>query len=292
MIMPIRLSTKSKILIARILYNIVTQFVGKGKKTVRRQTIKYELDLSEGIELSLYLFGSFQSHISNSKLLNIKADGTIIDVGANVGLMSLQFAARVPHGRVYSFEPTNYAFKKLKKNLSLNPLLACRIFPHQVFISEKSGTNTSMVAFSSWKVDGTRNVSNHLVHLGSPKETTGVLVLSLDDFVEKNHLTRINLIKIDTDGYEYEVLKGARKAIKQFLPAIIFEITLYCLKEKGITFDLYFEYFTDLGYCLFDLLTESEVNQANYKNFIPENGSTDLIAVPLSFHQNNGTKQP
>jgi hypothetical protein len=117
-------------------------------------------------------------------------------------------------------------------------------------------------------------------------------VLSIDDFVDKNHLTKINLIKIDTDGFEYEVLKGARKAIKQFLPTIIFEISLYSLQEKGITFDFYSDYFTDLGYSLFDLLTKREVNQTNYKHFIPENGSTDLIAVPLSFHQNNGTKQP
>ena len=72
------------------------------------------MDLSEGIELSLYLFGNFQKHIINNKILHFKADDVIIDVGANVGIMSLQFAARVPHGRVYSFEPTYYAFENLK----------------------------------------------------------------------------------------------------------------------------------------------------------------------------------
>ena len=273
-------STKSKILIAEILYKIVTPFVGKGKRTVQRQKINYEVDLSEGIELSLYLFGSFQQQITKNRFLHLKADDIIIDIGANVGLMSLQYAAKVKQGMVYSFEPTHYAFEKFKKNLSLNPDLASRVIATQAFISEKSGNNDSLVAYSSWKVDGTRNVNNHLVHQGSPKETTGVPVISLDDFVHKNHITKINLIKIDTDGFEYEILKGARTVIVNFRPIIILEVTLYSLQEKGITFDFYYDYFTGLGYRLFDLVTNVEVNMMNFRQFIPENGSTDLIAIP------------
>ncbi|MEI6137667.1 MAG: FkbM family methyltransferase [Mariniphaga sp.] len=89
--------------------------------------------------------------------MQLKLDSIIIDVGANVGLMLLQFAAKVSMGRVYSFEPTYYAFEKLKRNLSLNPELACRIFPYKMFISEKSGSNILMVAFSRWKDEGHQN---------------------------------------------------------------------------------------------------------------------------------------
>ena len=280
MIKPFRLSTKSKILIGSILYKIVTQIVGKEKKTILRQKIKYEVDLSEGIELSLYLFGSFQRHIVNNKYLQLEADGIIIDVGANVGLMSLQFAAKVPMGRVYSFEPTYYAFEKLKRNLSLNPELAYRIFPHQMFISEKSGSNTLMVAFSSWKVDGTKTVNDHSIHFGTPKCTSGIPNISLDDFVLNNHISNINLIKIDTDGFEYEVLKGAEAVVVNFRPIVILEITLYTLQEKGISFDFFYDFFNRLGYRLFDILTNIELNKVNYKIFIPENGGIDLIAVP------------
>ena len=287
---PIRLSTKSKILIARVLYKIITLIVGKGKKTVQRQKIKYEVDLSEGIELSLYLFGSFQRHITNSRFLHLKADDVIMDVGANVGLMSLQFAAKVPLGRVYSFEPTHYAFEKLKKNLSLNPELTSRIFPHQVFVSEKSGTNSSMVAFSSWKVDGTKTENDHTIHLGTPKDTTGIPTISLDEFVLRNHISKINLIKIDTEGFEYEVLRGAEKVIVNFRPIIILEMTLYTLQDKGISFDFYCDFFQRLGYRLFDIITEIELNRVNYKRFIPDNGSADLIAIPLLFFQNNCAK--
>jgi FkbM family methyltransferase len=280
MIKPIRLSTKSKILVARILYKIVTLFVGEGKRTVQRQKINYEVDLSEGIELSLFLFGSFQRHITNSRFLNLKADDIIMDVGANVGLMSLQFAAKVPFGRVYSFEPTHYAFEKLKRNLSLNPELACRIFPHQVFVSEKSATNCSMVAYSSWKVDGTKTENDHTIHFGTPKDTTGIPTISLDEFMLKNHISKIKLLKIDTDGFEYEVLKGAEKLIVNFRPIIILEISLYTLQDKGISFDFIYDYFNHLGYRLFDLVTNAEVNVMNFRQFIPENGSADLIAIP------------
>jgi hypothetical protein len=137
-----------------------------------------------------------------------------------------------------------------------------------------------MVAYSSWKVDGTKTENDHTIHFGTPKDTTGIPTISLDEFVLKNHLTRINLIKIDTDGLEYEILKGAKTVIVNFRPIIIFEITLYTLQEKGIAFDFIYDYFNQLGYRLFDLVTNAEVNMLNFSQFIPENGSTDLIGVP------------
>lgn len=81
--------TRIKIFLAKILYKTVTLFVGKEKKTIKRGGVTYEVDLSEGIELSLYLFGSFQKHITKNAFLTIKDNFTIIDIGANVGLMTL-----------------------------------------------------------------------------------------------------------------------------------------------------------------------------------------------------------
>ncbi|MBL7933270.1 MAG: hypothetical protein JNL60_15295, partial [Bacteroidia bacterium] len=101
--------TRIKIFGAKILYKVTTLFVGKNKRVIVRDGVNYEVDLAEGIELSLFLFGKFQSHITNNPFLKIKPDFTIIDIGANVGLMTLQFAKLVPQGKVYSFEPTFYA---------------------------------------------------------------------------------------------------------------------------------------------------------------------------------------
>lgn len=272
--------TRIKIFLAKILYKTVTLFVGKEKRVIEKNGVKYEVDLSEGIELSLYLFGNFQKHITKNSFLTIQDDFTIIDIGANVGLMTLQFAKLVPKGKVYSFEPTFYALERLKRNLSLNEELGKRVTVINSFVSEKSDTNPNIIAFSSWKVNGERGTNDHPVHLGTPKATEGVPAISLDDFAEANNIPKIDFIKIDTDGHEYEVFKGAKKAIAKYRPKIIFEIGLYVMDEKNISFDFYYNYFTELNYKLYDTQTDALVNLQNYKKHIPQKGSRDLIAIP------------
>lgn len=272
--------TRIKIFLAQVLYKIVTLFVGKQKRIIVRDGVNYEIDLAEGIELSLYLFGNFQKHVTSNKFLKIENNYTIIDIGANVGLMTLQFSKLVPNGKVYSFEPTFYALERLKKNLSLNPGLSKNVEVINSFVSEKSSDNPEIVAFSSWKVDGKRGDNDHPVHLGTPKGTDGVKSISLDDFTEQKKLNKIDFIKIDTDGHEYEVFKGAKKAIAKYRPRIIFEIGLYVMEEKSISFEFYFNYFKDLNYTLYDTQSNYEITMSNYTKHIPKNGSTDLIAIP------------
>lgn len=272
--------TRIKIFGAQILYKVVTLFVGKDKRVIDRNGIKYEIDLSEGIELSMYLFGNFQKHIFASTHYKIKPTDTIFDIGTNIGLMTLQFAKMVPQGKVYSFEPTHYALGRLKTNLALNPELAKRVEVINSFVSEKSSDNPEIVAFSSWKVNGERGESDHPVHLGTPKSAEGVKAISLDDFTRLNSIEKIDFIKIDTDGHEYEVFKGGKESIKKYRPAIVFEIGLYVMDEKKIDFDFYFNYFKDLNYKLIDTKTDKEVTLSNYRKYIPKNGSTDLIAIP------------
>ena len=273
--------TRIKIFGAKILYKLTTPFVGSEKRTIVRDGINYEVDLAEGIELSLFLFGNFQRHILKNSFLKIQENYTIIDIGANVGLMTLPFAKLVPGGKVFSFEPTHYALERLKKNLALNPEIAKRVTVINSFVSEKSDINPDILAYSSWKVDGAGGSNLHPVHLGTPKDAQGVPSISLNDFVEQQKLEKIDFIKIDTDGHEYEVFKGAERAIAKYRPKIIFEIGLYVLDEKNITFDFYMDYFKRLNYKLVDTKTSVEIHSTNYKRYIPRSGSTDLIAIPL-----------
>jgi len=272
--------TKIKILGARVLYHLTTLFVGKKRRVIERDGVRYEVDLAEGIELSLFLFGKFQSHITSNSFFKIEKDYTILDIGANVGLMTLQFAKLVPAGRVISFEPTFYALERLRKNLTLNPELSGRVTVVNSFVSERSDTHPQIVAYSSWKVNGERGNDDHPVHWGTPKSAEGVPSLSLDDFTAQHKIDRIDFIKIDTDGHEYEVFKGASGAIAKYRPKIIFEIGLYVMDEKNISFDFYYNYFKALNYRLVDTKTEKEITLANYRRYIPLKGSTDLIALP------------
>ncbi len=272
--------TKINIGIAKVLYFFVTLVYGKKPRIITRNKITYEVDLSEGIDLSLFLFGSFQQHVSKSELLSIPKDATIIDIGANFGLMTLPFAQLAPQGKVYSFEPTHYALAKLKRNLELNPELANHIEVINSFVSATSTPNANIRAFSSWKVNNEKAEIMHPTHLGADKSAEGVPSITLSDFCKQRDFTRVDFIKIDTDGHEYEVLKGAAEAIAQYRPQIIFEIGLYVMTEKGIDFSFYADYFEKLNYLQYNSASGELITLENHKKYIPARGTIDIIAKP------------
>jgi len=273
--------TRIKIGIAKVLYVFISTFYGKKPRIIIQDGIKYEVDITEGIDLSLFLFGNFQKHVTHNKLVSLPKDATIIDIGANFGVMSLQFAKASPEGKVYSFEPTHYALGKLKRNLELNPELAKHIEVINSFLSAKSSANAEIKAYSSWKVNDEKSDDMHPEHLGAAKSTEGVGSMTLDDFCKNKQLTRLDFIKIDTDGHEYEILQGAKETIAKYKPQLIFEIGLYVMTEKSIDFTFYSNYFKDLGYKMYDSTTSDIITLENHKKYIPKKGTIDIIAKPL-----------
>jgi FkbM family methyltransferase len=202
-------------------------------------------------------------------------------VGANFGIMTLQFAQAAPKGQVYSFEPTHYALARFKRNLALNPELARIIHPINSFVSSETNTNPNITAFSSWKVDGEVAENLHPQHLGAPKPTEGVGSVTLDSFYQQNKLDRIDFIKIDVDGHEYEVLQGAKELMKKFRPVVIFEMSLYLLEENKIEYSVFDTYFKDLNYSLIHSTNGKPITAENYMQIIPAKGTIDILARPL-----------
>jgi len=273
--------TKIKIAFGKVLYRMTRIFYGSKPRQIVRHGIHYEVDLSEGIDLSLFFFGNFQQHITRNKFFTLPPNGVILDVGANFGIMTLQFAQAAPQGTVYSFEPTHYALTKFKRNLELNPALSKIIHPVNAFVSATTNSNPNIKAFSSWKVDGEKSGDMHPVHQGVAKSTEGVGSVSLDDFCKENQLARVDFIKIDVDGHEYEVLRGAKEMLAKYRPTLIFEIGLYLLSENKIDYAFFNDYFTSLRYRLLEARSGEELSMLNYRKLIPANGTTDVIAIPL-----------
>ena len=106
------MKTKNKILLAKILSKLITFFISK-KQIVIRNKIKWNLDLDEGIDLSVFLFGTSEKKVLNIiKLLSKKEKNIIFfDIGANIGSVSLLLAQIFQNSKVYAIEPTNYAFE-------------------------------------------------------------------------------------------------------------------------------------------------------------------------------------
>ncbi len=214
--------------------------------------------------MSLFLFGGFQSHVSDLVLSGIRSDAIVLDVGANIGSMSLAFGRRFPEGTVYAFEPTDFAFGKLERNLELNPELARRIHPIKAFLARDGFQDVPEGIYSSWSLAGRANEA-HPLHGGTKHSAAGAKVLTVDSFCEEARLEHVDFVKIDTDGYEFEVLLGARRTLKERRPVVVFETSLYGLQESGVEFRDVWDLLTPFGYRLVNLTNGRPVTLENHR---------------------------
>lgn len=123
----------------------------------------------------------------------------ILDVGANVGYYSLLFAKWLKGlGVVHAFEPFPATASRLRRNLELNPDLQGIIRLHQVALSDRAETVSMAVP------DSTNSGCNYL----SNDLAGAIPMLTLDGFVEREKLARIDFLKVDIEGSEVAFLRG------------------------------------------------------------------------------------
>jgi FkbM family methyltransferase len=266
------LNTESKIKVARVLYRLLKLAGFRDEQTVSRAGLRFQLDLREGIDLSIFLFGSFQDNIA--KVPPGAGDAVIFDVGANPGAITLALARRNPHAHVHSFEPTHYALQKLSRNLALNPALAGRVIVNPVFVSRASGPAADPAAYASWRVDG-KAPNPHGTHHGSRMEAVASTTM-LDEYVDSHGIPKVHLLKIDTDGHEFEVLAGAQNLLATSRPRIVMEMCPYLLDEKKLTFKDYAGVLGP-GYRLTELLTGRPFDEGALAR-VPRRGGIDVLA--------------
>lgn len=236
------MKTNTKIKIAKLISKILIFCGFKKKFFIRRRSINWYLDLSEGIDLSIFLFGSFQGDLVKSIIkiiVNHKNNKSlffnIIDVGSNIGDKSLSISKKLLNKKFYNFkifsiEPTDYAFQKQIKNFNLNPNLKKKIFPFKLFISLNKFKPIKI--YSSWKLDS--KITPHKVHQGILKKIhKSTKSISLDKFIENNKIKNNIILKIDVDGFEMEVLKSFSKTLLNKNPIIYMEYAPYALEEYG-----------------------------------------------------------
>ena len=258
------MKTKHKILIAKIISKFLTSFMSKNQ-IVTRNGIKWNLNLEEGIDLSIYLFGTSEKKIFNlTKLLLKKDDLTIIDIGANIGSVSLVMAKIFNNSRIFSIEPTNYAYQKLCRNLDLNENLKKNISLRQLFITNDKKPKA---VWSSWNFE--KSNDKHEKHLGTLKEIKQNPYVKLNQFIKNEDISNVDFIKLDVDGYELEVLVSGEDFLKKNKPIIFIEIAPYLYPEFGYNCYELIKFIKKMNYEFFDEDTKkivdifSEVDKIN-----------------------------
>lgn len=180
--------------------------------------------------------------------------GTILDVGAHDGLLTIPFA-RLPNSRVLAFEPLPAAFARLERNVAD----AFGAVPGHVALHRAAlGDRTGEIVLSIPVVDGVANeqwasmVKDYAAHAGSgvAVERVAAPLMRLDEL----GITDLTHAKLDAEGAEYEVLRGARETLLRCRPVLTLEVEER--HREGSTWAVP-AYLDALGYdCFFEISDE------------------------------------
>lgn len=140
---------------------------------------------------------------------HIKKNAVILDIGANIGNHTIFFANECNAQKIYTFEPTQKTFQVLKENIRINQLENIVVAMNVALGAKESKVDVI--------VDEKDAGSNHV-----EENINGSTIMNTLDGLAINE--GIDFIKIDVEGYEYEVLLGAEKTISKDKPDIFIEI--------------------------------------------------------------------
>lgn len=277
----INLSTKTKYFLVKIVNNIVC-FPLKLKggniksKIVQRRSLNWSLDLNEVIDFLIYISGSFDKQGVKKLSNKIIPEDIVIDIGANVGSMSLNIAKLLNEkGAIISIEPSDYAYKRLENNFRINSF-KCKHILIQGFMTNILNEKPNHV-YASWNMNSDQ--IKHKDHMGILTSTKEAKSYTLDSIVNELNLARVDWVKMDVDGYEELVLDGSHNVLQSFKPHFFMELSEYPLLEQNssvenvlsilIKYDYHF-------YSLNNVYLGQDIEAI--KKTIPKMGATNIFA--------------
>ena len=277
-----RISTKHKIMLARLAYFGVSGFRRLARcddrAEVRRGGVNWSLNLREGIDFAIYLTGYFEPRTVAAYRRLLAPGSVAVDIGANMGAHTLHLSGCVGRdGHVLAFEPTAEAYCRLTRNIAINPELSRRIKAMQTMLVAAPDMNLDPILYASWPLHSPSDT--HDLHLGVALSTEGANISTLDDAVAATGLDRVDLIKLDVDGHELDVLRGARRILKQHHPAIVMEWSPYTIEERGQDPSDLIALLLDHGYRFCGLTGRSLATANGAVPEIPAGYSMNVLAI-------------
>jgi FkbM family methyltransferase len=231
---------------ARILITSYARTRHHPEKSVTRVTTAagdtFEADLSSTLEWQLWAFGSYEKHFAELFGYLVRPGDRCVDVGANVGVHTVRLARLVgPVGEVIAIEADPDLVQRTNRNIALNDLANVRLIGAAA--SERAG---EMRLFRPGPHDTNRARASLLHHPYLTGITTTVPVVTVDDVCAGE---AVSLIKIDVEGHEAAVVRGAADTIARHAPSVVFEYAPAMLEDPVAQTP--FGWLADCGYQMF-----------------------------------------
>ncbi|MDR1952077.1 MAG: FkbM family methyltransferase, partial [Elusimicrobiota bacterium] len=139
--------------------------------------------------------------------VTVKENDIVMDVGAWIGDFSAYAASK--GAVVYAFEPVHKSFELLKKTAELNE---GKIHPVNLGLGKKE--YESMIYINE------KNISGSGMYFNDSKISEKIKIITLDKFVKDNNIKKVDFIKVDIEGAERDLLRGAREVLRKFAPKL------------------------------------------------------------------------
>ena len=230
------------------------------------EDLRLWVNLCESEGGNLYFGMKFEPYELGVVRKLVRPGDVFFDIGANVGFYSLMASQLVGgEGVVHAFEPASFAYEVLSKNIRLNR--ASNVVANRVAVGETGGEVELFVnresGLSSLGQTGRGQV------VGAEK----VPSVSLDEYMDQHEISRVNFLKIDVEGYEGHVLRGARRLIEYERDlAILCELAYKNFTPLGFSINGVIDWMRERVYEVWEvdrlrgMLVKLETNRISYEN--------------------------
>ena len=247
-------------------------------RTISRNGLRYEVRYNDALDRHLLNAGEGGDYSKVIKMIARLQENriTAIDVGANAGYWTLPLGKEFDY--VIAVEPDPFVFRKLERNIALNPLIMSRITLIQAAAGDSAGFVPLTIRRS---IDGDALLNRGL----SSTVTFGRKVMSVPmvqiDQMKITELQKVSLIKIDVEGSEFGVLSGATAIITRDKPLVFWEAALsidrkFCHRNVERCLNL----LNSLGYSHYYFTTDDKpINFCEVSDLDTRGIDCDIISV-------------
>lgn len=213
--------------------------------------------------------------------LLVKSGDTCLDIGANIGVYTCILGKLVgPTGKVFSFEPVSFLNQKLARNVTLNKFGKSVSVCSYALGDKEERLDMYQVKPGCFRA-GTSSFdpSVHVQSVGEENfDRIETEVVTGDQYLLDKNIKGLDFIKIDVEGYEYNVLKGLRDSIKRWRPSILWECDTRRLQGHLPDIDNFFD---EISYSHFVVVPHSDPNLLQQVKIEELEGHNNVVSLAL-----------
>jgi FkbM family methyltransferase len=209
--------------------------------------VKIRLSFNDELVRLIYM-GEFENKERNFVWCYLRPGDVFLDIGANIGVYSLLAACRIaPTGIVHAFEPDPFTFDRLSANVELNGYSNVQL--NQIALSDAREQRELLLSINGFSAYNsfTKPLFDNIEMQKQIVECT-----TLDDYIRSNGIQKIDLIKIDVEGWEIHVIAGGHTLLSRAdAPTLLVEFNDVLERNAGFSNNQLYDSLIKLGYSIF-----------------------------------------